>query len=67
MDKTVEEFNKAIEESGELSGSQTKTRRGRIIHPPNLDLPGEPKIGQASGLPSTFTKLANRWRYICTF
>ena len=46
MDKTVDEFSKVIEQ--EEKETRMKTRKGRVINPPNLDLPSEPKKSSSS-------------------
>ena len=54
MDKTVDEFSKVIEqeESETRRTTRMKTRKGRIINPPNLDMPSTPKSSTAKKSPA---------------
>ena len=53
MDKTVNEFSKVIEqEESETRRTQMRTRKGRIINPPNLDMPSTPKSSTAKKSPA---------------
>lgn len=48
MDKTVEEFSKAIEQEEQEDQKPKTTRRGRVIHAPNLESPSESPVVKKS-------------------
>ena len=55
MDKTVDEFSKVIEQEESETRTRRKTRKGRVVNPPNLDMPSTPKSSTAKKSPSLST------------